>query len=45
VGASAVSLEDARKGFVAHGPDERRPVKWIGDGTRYLREIVLDLAK
>jgi acetylornithine deacetylase/succinyl-diaminopimelate desuccinylase-like protein len=45
IATSPVSLDDARKGLVAHGPDERRPLKWIGEGTRYLREIVLELAK
>ena len=42
---SPVTLDDVRKGLVAHGPDERRPLKWIGEGTRYLREIVLELTK
>jgi acetylornithine deacetylase/succinyl-diaminopimelate desuccinylase-like protein len=45
IATSAVTLDDVRKGLVAHGPDERRPVKWIGEGTRYLREVVLELAK
>jgi acetylornithine deacetylase/succinyl-diaminopimelate desuccinylase-like protein len=45
ISTAPVTLDDARKGLVAHGPDERRPVKWIGEGTRYLREIVLDLVK
>jgi acetylornithine deacetylase/succinyl-diaminopimelate desuccinylase-like protein len=43
IATSAVPLDDVRKGLVAHGPDERRPTKWIGDGTRYLREIVFEL--
>jgi acetylornithine deacetylase/succinyl-diaminopimelate desuccinylase-like protein len=45
VDTAPVTLDDARKGVVAHGPDERRPVKWIGEGTRYLREIVLELVR
>jgi acetylornithine deacetylase/succinyl-diaminopimelate desuccinylase-like protein len=45
IATSAVTLDDVRKGMVAHGPDERRPVKWIGEGTRYLRELVLELVK
>jgi acetylornithine deacetylase/succinyl-diaminopimelate desuccinylase-like protein len=45
ISTSPNTLEDARKGFTAHGPDERRPVKWIGPGTRYLQELVLELAR
>jgi acetylornithine deacetylase/succinyl-diaminopimelate desuccinylase-like protein len=45
IATSPVTLDDVRKGLVAHGPDERRPIKWIGEGTRYLREIVLELVK
>ncbi len=45
IATSPVTLDDVRKGLVAHGPDERRPAKWIGEGTRYLREIVLELAR
>ena len=45
ISTSAVVLDDVRKGFVAHGPDERRPAKWIGEGTRYLREVVLEIAR
>jgi acetylornithine deacetylase/succinyl-diaminopimelate desuccinylase-like protein len=45
ISTSPVSLDDVRKGLVAHGPDERRPVQWVGEGTRYLREIVAELVK
>jgi acetylornithine deacetylase/succinyl-diaminopimelate desuccinylase-like protein len=45
ISTAPVSIDDARKGLVAHGPDERRPIKWIGEGTRYLREIVQELVK
>ena len=45
ISTAPASLDDVRKGLVAHGPDERRPVRWIGEGTRYLHEIVLELVK
>jgi acetylornithine deacetylase/succinyl-diaminopimelate desuccinylase-like protein len=43
--AAPTSADEARSGHTAHGPDERRPAKWIGPGARYLREVVLGLAK
>ncbi len=39
------SLEDIRSGFGAHGANERRPEKWLPEGTRFLREIVAELVK
>ncbi len=45
VGTAPSSLDEARAGHSAHGPDERRPVAWIGDGLRFLREVTLTLAK
>jgi acetylornithine deacetylase/succinyl-diaminopimelate desuccinylase-like protein len=45
IATAPVTLDDARNGLVAHGPDERRPVKWIGEGTRFLREVVIELVK
>ena len=35
---------EARAGHVAHGPDERRPEKWLLTGAKYLRDIVRTLA-
>lgn len=43
ISTAAVRGEDVAKGLVAHGPDERRPVRWIEEGTRFLEEIVLEL--
>lgn len=43
ISTTAVRGEDVAKGLVAHGPDERRPVRWIEEGTRFLEEIVLEL--
>jgi acetylornithine deacetylase/succinyl-diaminopimelate desuccinylase-like protein len=45
ISTSAVTLDDVRKGLVAHGPDERRPVKWIDPGTEFLRQIVDELVR
>jgi len=39
------ALDDIRKGFGAHGANERRPEKWLPEGTRFLKEIVADLVK
>jgi acetylornithine deacetylase/succinyl-diaminopimelate desuccinylase-like protein len=45
IATSFSSLDEGRAGHTAHGPDERRPVKWIGEGTRWLRELVLEIAR
>jgi len=45
ISTSPVTLDDVRKGLVAHGPDERRPVRWIEPGTQFLREIVNELVR
>ncbi len=39
------TLDDQRKGFGAHGANERRPVRFLADGVRYLEEITLSLAR
>jgi acetylornithine deacetylase/succinyl-diaminopimelate desuccinylase-like protein len=39
------SLVESRAGRTAHGPDERVPVRWFDDGVRFLRDVVLELAK
>ena len=39
------SIEEGRMGHGAHGPDERRPTKWLGPGARFLRDVVLELAR
>ena len=43
--SAPITLEESLKGRGAHGPDERRPIKWLAPGARYLREIILTLAK
>lgn len=39
------SLDELRAGRGAHGPDERRPVKWLAPGAQFLREVVLAIAR
>ncbi|HUJ26894.1 MAG TPA: M20/M25/M40 family metallo-hydrolase [Myxococcales bacterium] len=39
------TLDDARKGFGAHGQHERRPVKWLAPGVRFLRDVTLQVAR
>jgi acetylornithine deacetylase/succinyl-diaminopimelate desuccinylase-like protein len=45
LGGAPGSLDDARQGRAAHGADERRPVRWLPEGVRFLREVVLRLAR
>jgi acetylornithine deacetylase/succinyl-diaminopimelate desuccinylase-like protein len=45
VGVSPTTKAEALAGHVAHGPDERRPTKWLGDGARYLRELTYEIAR
>ncbi len=39
------TLDDQRKGFGAHGANERRPVRFLADGVQYLEQITLSLAR
>jgi acetylornithine deacetylase/succinyl-diaminopimelate desuccinylase-like protein len=45
VGVSPTTKAEALSAHVAHGPDERRPTKWLADGARYLRELTYELAR
>jgi acetylornithine deacetylase/succinyl-diaminopimelate desuccinylase-like protein len=45
VGVSPTSKAEGMSGHGAHGPDERRPAKWLADGARYLRELTYELAR
>jgi acetylornithine deacetylase/succinyl-diaminopimelate desuccinylase-like protein len=45
LGAAPGTLDEAIHGRAAHGADERRPVRWLADGVRFLREVVLELAR
>jgi len=39
----AGSLREIMASHMAHGPDERAPVKWIGEGAKFFRELVRTL--
>jgi len=43
--ASPTSFAEDTAGRTAHGPDERVPTKWLDDGVRFLRDVVLNLAR
>jgi acetylornithine deacetylase/succinyl-diaminopimelate desuccinylase-like protein len=45
IGVSPISKAEALAGRGAHGPDERRPARWLGDGVRYLRAVTYELAR
>jgi len=45
LGGAPGTQDDQRAGRAAHGADERRPIRWMGDGVRFLREVTLLLAK
>jgi acetylornithine deacetylase/succinyl-diaminopimelate desuccinylase-like protein len=45
LGGAPGTQDDQRAGRAAHGADERRPIRWIGEGVRFLREVVLRLAQ
>jgi acetylornithine deacetylase/succinyl-diaminopimelate desuccinylase-like protein len=45
LGGAPGTLDDQRAGRAAHGADERRPIKWMGEGVHFLREVTLQLAR
>lgn len=45
IATSPSALDDGRKGFGAHGPNERKPVAWLAPGVRFLRALALALAE
>jgi acetylornithine deacetylase/succinyl-diaminopimelate desuccinylase-like protein len=45
VSVTPTSLDESRAGHGAHGPDERRPTAFLGQGLQFLREITLALAR
>lgn len=45
IATAPTSLDDTRRGFGAHGANERAPVKWLPQGTEFLREVVKELVK
>jgi len=45
VSAAPTSVEEIRTGHGAHGPDERRPTRWLGPAATFLRSVVLEIAR
>jgi acetylornithine deacetylase/succinyl-diaminopimelate desuccinylase-like protein len=45
IGRAPGTLEERRQGHWAHGADERRPVRWIPEYFRYVRGVVLEVAR
>jgi acetylornithine deacetylase/succinyl-diaminopimelate desuccinylase-like protein len=45
VSANPSSLLEDSAGRTAHGPDERVSTRWLDDGVRFLRDVVLNLAR
>jgi len=45
IGVSPISKAEALAGRGAHGPDERRPARWLGDGVTYLRAVTYELSR
>ncbi len=45
VSPSMTSRRESLAGHSAHGPDERRPARWLPDGARFLREVTYELAR
>jgi acetylornithine deacetylase/succinyl-diaminopimelate desuccinylase-like protein len=43
--ASPTSFAEETAERTAQGPDERVPTKWLDDGVRFLRDVVLNLAR
>jgi acetylornithine deacetylase/succinyl-diaminopimelate desuccinylase-like protein len=42
---SPLTKAESAAGHGAHGPDERRPARWLADGARFLRELTYELAR
>jgi acetylornithine deacetylase/succinyl-diaminopimelate desuccinylase-like protein len=45
VSVSPIAKSEGLSGHVAHGPDERRPAKWLGDGARFLHDLAYEIAR
>jgi acetylornithine deacetylase/succinyl-diaminopimelate desuccinylase-like protein len=45
VSVSPLTKPEAAAGRDAHGPDERRPARWLADGARFLRDVTYELAR
>jgi acetylornithine deacetylase/succinyl-diaminopimelate desuccinylase-like protein len=45
ISVSPTTKAEALSGHTAHGPDERRPARWLDDGARFLRDLTYELAR
>jgi acetylornithine deacetylase/succinyl-diaminopimelate desuccinylase-like protein len=45
VSVSPTTKAEGLAGHGAHGPDERRPARWLSDGARFLRDLTYELAR
>jgi acetylornithine deacetylase/succinyl-diaminopimelate desuccinylase-like protein len=45
ISVSPTTKAEALSGYTAHGPDERRPARWLDDGARFLRDLTYELAR
>jgi acetylornithine deacetylase/succinyl-diaminopimelate desuccinylase-like protein len=45
VSVSPTSRPEGSAGHVMHGPDERRPARWLAEGARLLRDLTYELAR
>ncbi len=45
VSVSPVTRAEGLSGHVAHGPDERRPTRWLPEGAEFLRRLTYELAR
>jgi acetylornithine deacetylase/succinyl-diaminopimelate desuccinylase-like protein len=45
IDTTPTSMAEDAAGHTAHGPDERVPLRWLDDGVRFLRDVVVTLAQ
>lgn len=45
VDTTPTSVPEDEEGRTGHAPDERAPLRWLDDGVRFLRDVVLTLAR
>jgi acetylornithine deacetylase/succinyl-diaminopimelate desuccinylase-like protein len=45
VSVSPATRAEGLSGHLAHGPDERRPARWLPEGAEFLRRLAYELAR
>jgi acetylornithine deacetylase/succinyl-diaminopimelate desuccinylase-like protein len=45
VSVSPATRAEGLSGHLAHGPDERRPARWLPEGAEFLRRLTYELAR